>query len=339
MVDENNVDFGSIVSTREAEDDDMLLEELMVEEVRGGLLVGMDQGDDDVIIEGLEEFDEVSDGSGDKDHNDNKTKDQSIACHECGRMYSNRSNLTNHIRDVHLGIKKFSCPECNYQASQRVSLNRHVMTIHRQKTILCNICAKEFRWEADWRRHVMAKHTALRFPCPEPGCGKDFSEARSLAKHKKVHGSEEKPLFKCNISNCDFKTFQQSILNTHKMHYHEDLLKTCTSCDYKTLRKADLTRHIKSHHSDVAEIFRCHSDDCGAEFKRRDYLRTHILKQHVVCDTCQYTSTSKADYTRHMKKHAKENAEEEDDESAHGILPVKVKVEVDNDRADWILEL
>ena len=80
-------------------------------------------------------------------------------------------------------------------------------------------------WAGHFRRHVTAKHTSTKFTCPEPSCGKQFSEARVLNRHKKVEHSTQKVLMKCNAKDCHFETYQKNILNVDTLHYHEELFK------------------------------------------------------------------------------------------------------------------
>ena len=75
-------------------------------------------------------------------------------------------------------------------------------------------------------------------------CGFEFSQARNLRSHMKIHSSE-KP-YKCN--QCNYTCARRSHLRSHKARRHsgERLIK-CEQCEYSTCQEADLKRHLNTH--------------------------------------------------------------------------------------------
>ena len=46
-------------------------------------------------------------------------------CEHCNKMFSNRSNLNKHIKDIHLMLRRFSCNWCGKKFKQHVHLKMH----------------------------------------------------------------------------------------------------------------------------------------------------------------------------------------------------------------------
>ena len=62
-------------------------------------------------------------------HDANGIKD--YPCEDCGKAYTDKRNLSDHISIVHQGLKKFSCAMCGKLFGRRVNLGDHVKRKHK----------------------------------------------------------------------------------------------------------------------------------------------------------------------------------------------------------------
>ena len=46
-------------------------------------------------------------------------------CGECGKLFSQKGNLTRHIR-IHTGAKPYSCGYCGHRADQHYDIIKHI---------------------------------------------------------------------------------------------------------------------------------------------------------------------------------------------------------------------
>lgn len=76
----------------------------------------------------------------------------------CGKLFKSRWSLTRHLR-VHSGERPFKCELCKKSFVQKCSLTRHAQTHSENKL----------------------------WPCPHPGCDKNFKLKEYLEIHKGIH--------------------------------------------------------------------------------------------------------------------------------------------------------
>lgn len=71
-------------------------------------------------------------------------------CEFCGILYTSKSGLEAHIREIHLKIR-FFCEDCGRQYTQIRSLNRHMITCSQH---LCLTCNTHFQDANTFNQHV-----------------------------------------------------------------------------------------------------------------------------------------------------------------------------------------
>ena len=65
--------------------------------------------------------------------------DQKFQCNDCGKQFSQKSNLTTHIKGVHTNVKH-KCDQCGREYYNKVSLYSHIKSAHENKKYHCTMC-------------------------------------------------------------------------------------------------------------------------------------------------------------------------------------------------------
>ena len=52
-------------------------------------------------------------------------------CPQCGKLFSQRSSMMQHVREIHECLKMFPCNMCEYQATRSSNLKKHKINVHK----------------------------------------------------------------------------------------------------------------------------------------------------------------------------------------------------------------
>ncbi|XP_035678373.1 zinc finger protein 423-like isoform X1 [Branchiostoma floridae] len=207
-------------------------------------------------------------------------------CLECGQMFNNNVNLSNHLKIHASKDKTLKCSLCPEVFNSTGEMQHHHFSMHSEsdlgtakKSFKCNQCDKVFPCMSNLQGHMRIHTQGKKFPCPE--CSKVFALARNLTIHMRSHSGE--------------KPYQ------------------CPLCEKRFARKENRKVHLKSHSG--VKPFMC--PHCGKMFSRKchvkDHMRTHALPTMHQCPACSEAFTMEKNLKRHMKKvHKLEVSEEED---------------------------
>ena len=203
------------------------------------------------------------------------TKEKAFICDMCGKQYSQKQNLRDHISRYHneednSNRYPYSCEHCKRMYRNQTNLYKHMETTD----LKCDICEEVL-------------------PC-----------TGVLFRHKKNHAS-------CSCEYCD-KIFQsKSALQIHVNIKHKDKGLQCSMCPKKFLFPSYLKLHFANAHSKNTPQFKC--QECGFCAVTESYLKSHMTRMHsslekrkYVCQVCHKNFRSNARLVEHTRIHTGE---------------------------------
>ena len=130
--------------------------------------------------------------------------------------------------------------------------------------------------ELNNKEETLAIQNVSSIPCAVgEGCNLRFPSLEAVNIHKLNAHSEE--AYRCE--ECDFKSFEKSLLESHIKVAHMMNVYNCGQCEYVFKVKEELEYHITQKHSDAQLNFiKC--NDCAERFETDLALVDHIWSAH-----------------------------------------------------------
>jgi len=132
-------------------------------------------------------------------------------CDRCSYETKRKSDLKQHVKQVHDKIKDHCCTQCDYKASRKGDLNRHVKMIHLKiKDKICSVCEKGFSRQDELKQHFKSAHNPNKYDkcviykITDLTNGNYYigSSYMTTEKRLKLHESGYKQYIKNNASYC-----------------------------------------------------------------------------------------------------------------------------------------
>ena len=110
-----------------------------------------------------------------------RMEEKRMDCEVCGKPFYNQSNYDRHMKG-HQGIKEFQCNQCGKAYTSKRSMEQHVDVVHLgKKSFVCNVCNQSFGRTTTLRVHMLSHTKELPFRCEY--CSAGYKEKRNLKKH------------------------------------------------------------------------------------------------------------------------------------------------------------
>lgn len=229
---------------------------------------------------------------------------QSTPCQHCTENFNNKTDLIDHLRNVHTDLI-FLCDVCK-DYLPRSNLLEH-MTSHAlslevmnppNEEIKCEKCNKIFVSDDKLQRHVKIAHQKPQklFQCLV--CSKQFNTNRVLRNHYNHKHSDQRK-YHCDLCQKSFKT--DSGLYAHRKTHADSYDYSCQICLKKFKFKVHLSRHLTMHSQEKNFFCRFCSKSFGVKDNLNKHLKTHYKLFEFKCHICEFLTSQQRYLTMHMK--------------------------------------
>ena len=226
-------------------------------------------------------------------------------CEVCGYQPDNAQQLYEHRKRLHGKVKIYHCDSCEYQAKERRTLRKHRMTVHEGIRFSCDLCDHQATRNSSLKIHKDTVHFGVkRYKCNV--CAKEFTWSNDMKRHIKVNHARVIETFNCD--QCDYTCKRQDILKSHKDSKHLQIKYTCEHCGQNLMNKRNLKIHVESIHQGIK--YDC--ELCEYSGTQKSSLWTHKRQQHdgiypkqekFKCDVCGKYCGDAGKLKSHAKSH------------------------------------
>ena len=181
---------------------------------------------------------------------------KSHVCNDCGQAFGWRSNLQEHIDEVH-GLKKMK-----YHLPGTSMYKNNILDNDENQNFLCASCDKTFNNENDLLDHISTDHAGGNM---------------SVIINNLSENVLERKMYQCEL--CDYQCIRPSSLKTHVEVVHEGKSKpkqTCVHCGKDYADQKCLAHHIKVVH----EGARVKCNYCVKTYTNVGTLKDHVNAIH-----------------------------------------------------------
>jgi len=114
--------------------------------------------------------------------------------------------------------------------------------------VQCDLCTYVTSRMGNMRRHVLAVHQGIRFPCGQ--CNYRAPDKGSLLRH--TRGVHDGIRYFCDF--CSYSATQKGNLKKHQELKHGENCYSCMYCDFKVNWKGSFIKHMQNHHGDIMNL-------------------------------------------------------------------------------------
>ena len=245
-------------------------------------------------------------------------------CPECGTRFTQSVTLEHHRVTKHNveGTKNIVCQCCGDVFKTYLSYKNHKRNNKPKEPVDCTVCGKTLDNKAKLYTHMRNTHPTETFTCEY--CGKVVKTKNALKNHQILACPKNPIKDKPKSQGNDFCELCSSNVENRRLHILKEHVKTvevngidmfqCCFCDQSFGRKSSISHHLLLHTG--KPIYRC--EVCSIEYKEKRSLTKHLEISHGIeptnkrevstnglysCNQCEYKTTAKNQFTRHLLVH------------------------------------
>jgi len=264
-----------------------------------------------LIVTRVTESEEVS------NHFTSMHSNKIFKCSQCDKAYNSKGHLKRHSQLSHqfkeTPLKCYFCePEGKQLFSDNSEVFNHMRGVHLYEyPFKCrnnSWCVLKFSNTNIARTHKQCVSTKAETPEDRDGavrvcyfCGKKFNRLSHLSVHLSSRHTFEKP-FCCNL--CFAKFSQSTCLRNHIAVMHtRELSYSCHYSDLRTITAEQLNRHCKKIHK-TGTLLTCNvcKATCESISTLWEHVKLHRRERPFVCYFCVKANYQEHILDRHMKK-------------------------------------
>jgi len=218
------------------------------------------------------------------------------ACEQCGKRFTQKSNLGLHVRLKHSSqdgsevqaLRRVACSDCGKWFSKKSNLKAHMRLHTGLKQFACNFCGKLCSRWTDHMRHYEKrhKHESLRI--------NDFLSVYNPKTYvDKAIQTDPIPPGNCDACEKPIVLVIHDNDNSEGIHQDPMIQNLLSSCESSS--RAKTKKGFKGH---------C-CLECGKFFQTRKSLKRHSEDscRRYTCNVCGEVCARQSDFKSHMKSH------------------------------------
>ena len=94
-------------------------------------------------------------------HENTKHKEtEKFCCKDCGKQFTYKGNLKDHVNSIHLGIKH-RCDQCDKEFTSLSNKTTHIKSVHNQIRYPCNMCNYQAKQKSNLNSHKKSAHSGV----------------------------------------------------------------------------------------------------------------------------------------------------------------------------------
>ena len=228
--------------------------------------------------------------------NANPVKEKMFNCETCGKIFSRKGELKQHVRFVHKKKKKFSCTYCHNRFLTNQDLTRHLATHSGVKNYKCTYCDYAGVRQQHLTLHINARHTNKTYICRYKGCGVYKTSQEELYEHIR----SDHPVLRYLCDTCPMSYSLSQYLKRHKVSHNKDSRAyECKYCEKRFGTSGNLAKHYRTHTGD--KPYKC--EVCEKKFNHISNLnrhkRTHTGEKRFYCSYCDRNFSQSSNKSTH----------------------------------------